>query len=157
MQLSWGPLHSDLCTMIPETTNLKEMKSILIVEDDPITTFITEKLLEPHFTVFSVKGGYEALSFLETSKVDAILMDINLGNINMDGIKTMHIIRNMHGRKHIKIIAVTAFSTNREWYIQQGFDDMLLKPLDEEKILHAINKTLKKGVQGKFAGVFSLN
>jgi CheY-like chemotaxis protein len=143
--------------MIPDKQT--EMKSILIVEDDPITTFITEKLLEPHFKVHSVNGGYEALSFLETNKVDVILMDINLSNINMDGIKTMHIIRNMHGRKHIKIIAVTAFSTNRTWYIQQGFDDMLLKPLEEENTLYAINKALalKQGAQGRFAGVFSLN
>jgi CheY-like chemotaxis protein len=142
--------------MIPETTQRKTA-SILIVDDDPITIFITEKLLEPHFNIVSVNGGYDALRFLEKNKVDIILMDINLGNINMDGIKTMHIIRNMHGHKKVKIIAITAFSTNRTWYIQQGFDDMLLKPLEEKNTLQSINNALSQGTYGKFAGVFSLN
>ena len=129
----------------------------MLVEDDPVTIFITEKLLEKYYTVTSVKNGYDALSYIESQKFDVILMDINLGDLNMDGIKTMRMIRKNPKTRNIKIIAITSFSTNRTWYIQQGFDDLLLKPLEEDTVIETIEKSFSKGHYGKFVGVFSMN
>ncbi len=119
--------------------NEKQEKRILIVEDDAICAFIAVKILSSHFTTDVVTNGYEALAAVDKCKYDAVLMDINLGDMNMDGIRTMRLIRQNMNYKRIKIFAITAFSNARESYIEQGFDDMFLKPMDPAKMIRILN------------------
>ncbi|MDO8999249.1 MAG: response regulator [Bacteroidota bacterium] len=117
---------------------------ILIVEDDPSSIFLAETYLKAHFKVHSVTNGYDALIMIEKTKFDIVLMDINLDDPAMDGPKTMRTIRYNRKYNHIKIIAVTAASGSREWYLKQGFDGHCLKPLFENGIIEEINKQLLK-------------
>jgi CheY-like chemotaxis protein len=128
-------------------------RNILLVEDDLVTTFITETLLKDHFNIKSVTSGYAALKELEDFKYDLVLMDINLGDINMDGIKTMRMIRSNRANANMKIIAVTAYSDNHRWFIEQGFNDLIIKPLTTE-MLPRLKEHLKQGSSMKS---FSLN
>ena len=120
--------------------------NILIVEDDKIHTYIAETHLKNHFHYRSVTTGYAALEAIEKEKFDVILMDINLNDETMDGIKTMRTIRYNRKHRHTKIIAVTAASDAREWFLKQGFDAHYLKPLYENEIVEEINKQLEKDV-----------
>jgi CheY-like chemotaxis protein len=122
-------------------TEQKEKKSILIVEDDPTNIFITEKYLQEHFQGDSVTNGYDALKAMEKRKYDVILMDINLGDEKMDGIRTMRMIRQNRKYRHTKIFAITAYSNNRESYIKQGFDEFFMKPVNEG-LLELINQSI---------------
>lgn len=118
-----------------KTTSHRNM-SVLIVDDDEVTVFITEMLLKNHgFKPHSVKSGYHALEIIEQHHFDLILMDINLGDINMDGIKTMRLIRQDKRFRKTKILAVTSFSNNQKWFIEQGFDGLLIKPFVPEMII----------------------
>ena len=130
-----------------KTTNKGKKNSnirILVVEDDLITTFITSSFLKKHYNFDSVTSGYAALNALEENNYDVILMDINLGDLNMDGIKTMRQIRMDKKHRDSKIIAVTGFANNEKWYVNQGFDALFLKPLEEDKIVGWINKYAEK-------------
>ena len=126
-----------------EKTLMKKQRdsvNLLIVEDDPIQTFILDTMLRDNFTITSVDNGYAALEAIETQKFDVILMDINLGNPVMDGITTMRKIKFQRKHKNIKIIAVTASSDAKEWFIKQGFDGHYLKPLIKKEIEEEINR-----------------
>ena len=125
-------------------TGANEIKKILIVEDNLVTIFIIEKLLGKYFQTHSVTNGYEALKVLEDNNYDVILMDINLGNLDMDGIKTMQKIKFDKRHKRTKIIAITTFSDERQWYIKQGFDELIIKPLLEEQTITLINNLFHK-------------
>ena len=114
---------------------------ILIVDDDPLSIFLSEKLLTKQYFTHSVQSGYEALELLQKKQFDIILMDINLDDINMDGIKTMRKIRENPDTKDNAIFALTAFSHNKRWYIDQGFDELFLKPLTND-IFNVINTYL---------------
>lgn len=105
-------------------------KKILIVEDDSLSAFLTENILKHDFIVYHVNTGYHAIEIIEKINFDVILMDINLGDINMDGIKTMRLIRNKTSLNKLKIVALTSFSKERNWYINQGFNELLIKPVD---------------------------
>lgn len=120
--------------------------NILIVEDDPIHALIAESLLENYFNIQSVNNGHFALEIIEKQKFDIILMDINLNNPAMDGIKTMRNIRYNRKHRYTKIIAVTASSDARDWYLKLGFDGHYMKPLLEEGIVQEINKHLSEPV-----------
>lgn len=137
-------------------THLSKDTRILIVEDDEVTVFLHEKLLQGHCLVKSVRSGYEALNLLQKEAFDLILMDINLGDIHMDGIKTMRIIRKEPSQWHIKIVAVTAYANNRKWYMEQGFDELVLKPLTAASLLTVLLNVLHKNKSPLETG-FSLN
>lgn len=124
----------------------KKIASILIVDDDRISVMIAEALLQKYFHIHSAANGPEAMSVMEQEQIDIVLMDINLGDEVMDGIKTMKAIRQDGRYAHAKIFAVTACSDNdKEWYLQQGFDDLYIKPIIKEEMIEVINQSFPAG------------
>jgi CheY-like chemotaxis protein len=128
---------------------LELKKKILVVEDDEQAALLAEKTLEKNFSVTVVSNGHIAINAVELIKFDAVLMDINLGDHRMDGLQTMHRIKGSARNKRLKIFAITAFSDARDWYINQGFDDLIVKPIDEKKVTAIINSKINTYVTGR--------
>lgn len=117
--------------------------SILIVEDDQVSIFIAETVLGKEFETRSVTNGYDAVKVMEEMEFDIVLMDINLGDERMDGIRTMRIIKQNRKHKYVKIFAVTAYSDDEQWFLKQGFDGLFLKPVNEQ-MRSALKETMIK-------------
>src|SRR5688572_29189596 len=122
--------------------NQRITPSILIVDDDPVCILLAEEILKKYFTVDAVTTGHAALEAIEKKKYEIVLMDINLNDETMDGIRTMRTIR--HHRKHnrTKILAVTVSADTRERFIDIGFDGHQMKPLMEGSIIEELAKHL---------------
>ncbi len=60
---------------------LKKAK-VLIVDDDPLNRLVLEKTLADEHDVFLVENGEKALTFLKTTTVDLIILDIVMPGIN---------------------------------------------------------------------------
>ncbi|MFY8326441.1 diguanylate cyclase [Pseudoalteromonas sp. ZZD1] len=60
---------------------LKKAK-VLIVDDDPLNRLVLEKTLADEHEVFLVENGEKALTFLKTTTVDLIILDIVMPGIN---------------------------------------------------------------------------
>ncbi|MFQ3621873.1 MAG: response regulator, partial [Spirochaetales bacterium] len=111
---------------------------VLIVEDDPITRAVLERVL---FTagveVFAVEKGDLALALLSTQPVDLILLDIKLEGI--DGWETASRIRKGEVGEHnarVPIIALTGYE-EPEAYAQcqqMGLNGCLAKPFEPEEL-----------------------
>ena len=127
--------------MESEGTN-KRLGNILAVEDDPIDTLVVRALLDKHFNVHIVDNGPEALALMNEIKFDIILADINLGSHEMDGVALMKLIRANEQHKTIKVFAVTSYYENRGYFIEQGFDELLTKPVIKEEILDILNASI---------------
>ena len=119
--------------------NETNQASILIVEDNDINRIVVEALLRKYFKIESVINGIDALKAVEEKYFDIILMDIHLGDGELDGIEVMKIIRKNSKYNFIKIFAVTAYFDDKQWFLDQGFDDMYIKPVIKEEMLEAIN------------------
>jgi CheY-like chemotaxis protein len=113
---------------------------VLIVEDDLINLLVAKKLLETHFTVSTASKVKDALEIVEIEKFDIILMDINLGDDEMDGIKVMKRIRSMPLSYAQKIYAVTSYAMpeDKQRFLQEGFDYYFAKPINKELIVERI-------------------
>lgn len=118
--------------------------SILIVEDNPIDALIVQTLLQPHFNIETVTNWKDAISIIEDIKFDFVLMDINLGDPIINGITLMKMIKENPKHQYLKFFAVTAFPDDDEDYINQGFDELFIKPVIKEEIFDFINKSVKE-------------
>jgi len=85
------------------------------------------------------KNGYEvvdfenatsALEWLRDSAIDLILLDILLPDMN--GSEVLTHIKELPNHQNTKVIAITGFSsiTDKEKFLNQGFDGYLSKPIN---------------------------
>jgi CheY-like chemotaxis protein len=92
-----------------------------------------------------VSDGKAAIKICSSQKYDAILMDINLKEI--EGVETLKEIRKLNDHySNIPIIAITAYALHgdKEKFISFGFTDYLSKPFVRSQLLMLLNETIKK-------------
>lgn len=120
------------------------MKSLLYIEDDAINSLIVKKLLQKDFAISLATNEETCLNALAAQRFDLILSDINLGENSISGVELMGKIRQHPNGKNTKILAVTAFAQpeDRAKYLGLGFDGYVVKPIDPNDLLNAINNTM---------------
>ncbi|MBR6222726.1 MAG: response regulator [Lachnospiraceae bacterium] len=105
---------------------------ILIVDDNAINITIAEGLLRPmKVKCYSALSGKAAIELLEKEKMDIILMDHMMPE--MDGIECTRIIReSVENAKDTPIIALTAnvMEGVRDMFISAGMNDFVAKPVN---------------------------
>jgi len=121
---------------------MAEKLKILIVEDDPANLIVSIKSFERrNVEVFSAANAFDAMVIYDkTAGLSAVITDIQLPG--MDGIEMMHKMRVKEELTKISvpIFAMTAYSfeEDRKKFVEQGFDDVFIKPVDYDKILETI-------------------
>ncbi len=111
--------------------------NILVIEDDPITTKVTQEILSnSYYQVDAANSGEMALSLTEKNDYDMILTNIGLPDIH--GCELTRKIRNSDQNKnnHTPIIGLTAQVNNKEKRecIEAGMNAVYIKPLVKEKV-----------------------
>jgi CheY-like chemotaxis protein len=118
--------------------------NVLIVDDDYVSNFIADHLLhklELCENVHFARNGDEALKFLKSCDhfPELIFLDINMPV--MDGIEFIETFRKLNLDKNkTRIIIYTASFRDKEIKMLQqiGFNDFIIKPLTEEKLLNIL-------------------
>ena len=73
---------------------------IMIVEDDFLNRRLTKKILQENgYAVLEAKNADEAMAILNKELVDLAILDINLGDGEMDGITLGTLIQNKQKQK----------------------------------------------------------
>jgi two-component system, cell cycle response regulator len=106
--------------------------TILVVDDLEANIRLLEaKLLSEYYTVLSATSGMKALEILETEKVDIILLDGMMPQ--MDGFETCKRIKANKLTSHIPVVMVTALSDieDRVKGLESGADEFLTKPVND--------------------------
>lgn len=122
--------------------NVKYGISVLMVEDDYINIFMMQKNFESLFDVTYAKNSAEAFHFLNHHTYDLVLMDINLGEENINGVDILQKMREDNRHAQTKAFAVTGYvmDGDREKYLGLGFDEHFPKPLSRDVLISAIEK-----------------
>ena len=130
---------------IPELTKPLEQINILLVEDDRMNRLLINKMLDNEWTVVSAEDGDSTLKEVDKAYKKNIFFDIMLFDINLpspwDGIKLMQHIRNKYpDYKEIPFIAQTAYAmrTDRTKLLEEGFDEYISKPINQQRLLTMI-------------------
>ncbi len=119
------------------------MATILLVDDEECVLFVYENVLgEAGYKTIRAKSGMEAIEHVKTSKIDAIMLDINMPDL--DGAATLEKIREMN--KDVPVIILSALGDEHgrgKITKSLGVSDYLLKPISNEEVLNAIKKALE--------------
>jgi len=122
---------------------MAESKTILIAEDSSVILNLTKKILElQRYRILTAKNGGEVLKHVESNKIDAILMDLNIPVKNgMECTKEIRASKNPE-IANIPIIAVTGNANNysMEDFKAVGINDYLPKPLDFDMLVETVKK-----------------
>jgi CheY-like chemotaxis protein len=117
-----------------------KFKNVLLVDDDYVSNFIAEHLLQKHKiaeNVFFSRNGDEALKLLKETKEfpELIFLDINMPV--MDGFEFIEAFRKFNLDKNRTRIIIYTSSFNPkdiEMLNNMGFHDFIIKPFTEEKL-----------------------
>lgn len=118
--------------------------TVMVVEDNGINLYyLSEILAEKGFKVITANNGKKALESFYKNKIDIILMDIQMPE--MDGITCSTIIREDKNNAAIPIIALTGYTMEEdiERCKTAGINDFLSKPINESGLMDKIVEYLK--------------
>lgn len=128
---------------------MKRPDFILLIDDDHITNYLTQRLLtrlNPSATVRIANNGEEALRIIkETADSDHITPDLILLDVNMpvmSGIEFMSALTKSEYRDNCRIVAVTTSSNKNDFAAlrKYGIDEIVLKPLTSSRMAELLNE-----------------
>jgi CheY-like chemotaxis protein len=120
---------------------------VLIAEDSSVIQNLVKKILEfQNFEITAVKNGEQVIQLLEKENFDIILLDINMPV--MDGMDCVKSIRSMSEaqKSKVPVVAITGNARNysEEEFKEAGFNDVLMKPLNFDKLVLIVKKLTEK-------------
>jgi len=118
-------------------------KTILVAEDSEDNQYLIKYYLKSvGANVEVVSNGKEAISTINKSGADLILMDIQMPVL--DGYGATDELRKSGFKNPIIALTAHALNDERERALKNGFDDYLTKPLDKNLLYKTLKKFLDK-------------
>lgn len=122
-------------------------KRVLIAEDSSVIQNLARKILEfQHYDITAVKNGEQVMQILEKEDFSILLLDINMPI--MDGMECVRRVRAMPEKEKasVPIVAITGNAKNytEEEFKTAGFNDVLVKPLNFDRLVEVVNQLTEK-------------
>jgi two-component system chemotaxis response regulator CheY len=120
------------------------MKTILIADDSPAMRAMLVSTIEMlgDYRIVEASSGFEALRLLPRGKVDLIITDINMPDIN--GLELISYLRNNSNYLSVPVFIVSTESSQKD--IEKGkllgANEYLIKPFDTTKLQTLISSYL---------------
>lgn len=124
---------------------------IFIVEDDMMNKLVLTEMTKALGRVVAAVNGDETLKIIRSRAEEGKFFDIMLFDINLpppwDGVKLMQEIRKtIKQYRSIPFIAQTAYAMagDREKLLDEGFDDYISKPINQQQLYSTMKNQLNK-------------
>ena len=142
---------------------------ILIIEDDANVVEALSLCLQLRWsevTISSTAEGTKGIKILKSSPVDAVILDINL--LDIDGFEVLRQIRSFSSVPII-IVTVRGWEEDQVRGLEMGADDYIVKPFSPRDVIARVNSVLRRAgirkvtieqplvVQGKLSLNFATN
>lgn len=129
------------------------MKLLIIEDDETILEGLNFCLTKEGYDVIAVSNGIDALKTITEEKVNLMLLDINLPDIN--GIE---LYKKIKEDKDIPTIFLTA--NDLEPTIVQaldlGADDYITKPFKTRELISRINSVLRRSYKNEYSNIINI-
>ncbi len=118
--------------------------SILIVDDDPVSRLLLEKILKKEgFKVCSAEDGVQALDIFKRQYIPIVLTDWMMPKMN--GLELCRALRSIDSPGYIFIIIITAKDSKEDIVhgLEAGADDYVSKPFHHAELLARIRTGIR--------------
>lgn len=147
--INWGKMTPDVCQ--PRDNHQMNAKTILIVDDDRTTVRLCQKLLErASYRVLSALDPLEALSILETQRMDLLISDIRMPI--MDGFEL--ITRAKQHQPDLPVLMMTGYGSieNAVQALHRGVDGLIIKPFENTtELVQIVQRVMEEAHQKREA------
>ncbi len=127
---------------------MNESPRLLLVDDDSgIRTSLSAFLSRSGFHVESVSDGEQALSAIEKSKPDLVVMDVLMPR--MDGRESLRRMRQTGNLTPVILLTQVGEATERAMALEEGADDYINKPFEPHELVARIRAVLRRVQVGK--------
>lgn len=120
-------------------------QKLLIIDDEPDLLLGLKRLLQPYFRqvqVMTAESPHTALELIKNETVNVVLSDIRMPG--MDGMALLQMLKKNAAPP--TVVLMTAYGTIDLAIdaLKQGAYDFLTKPLDEDRLVHTLQKALER-------------
>jgi DNA-binding response OmpR family regulator len=117
---------------------------ILLVEDDqPTSSFISDSLISHHYTVNHAIDGRTGLELAKAFEYDLVLLDIILPDMN--GISVCKQLRSQGYQSPILLLTAKDSTNDLVMGLDAGADDYVVKPFEMDELMARIRALLRRG------------
>ena len=117
-------------------------KRILVVDDDAMNLMLTKRILEKEYDVLLAQSGKEALLKMKGEKIDLILLDIAMPEMN--GIETFERMKEISVDIPVIFLTASGYEDDVRSAIRLGAVNYLKKPFFPKELLKRVAKELDK-------------
>lgn len=119
------------------------MTRLLVVDDDEhIRELVSVFLQNEGLSILEAVDGVDALSKLESEKIDMVIMDIMMPN--MDGWELCREIRKLNNDLPILMLTAKGETAQKVKGFNLGTDDYLVKPFEPAELIVRVKSILKR-------------
>jgi DNA-binding response OmpR family regulator len=127
------------------------MSHLLIVEDDELLRDgLCAQLVHAGHSVCSASDGVQAQALLETTRVDAVILDLGLPRL--DGISVLRWIRQRFSALPVLVLTARDGVEDRVQGLNAGADDYLTKPFSVAELVARLQALLRRARLPAFGG-----
>jgi CheY-like chemotaxis protein len=122
------------------------LRRVLVVDDDPSVRHAVEAMLTGDYEVVHAASGEEALAMVHTARIDAVLLDKGLPDL--DGYDVAREIRARPTVRDLPILVVTGHDSPEAEMeaLRSGADDWVAKPVDMDVLLARLQRLVARAV-----------
>jgi CheY-like chemotaxis protein len=116
---------------------------VIVVDDDDDTCAIFSGFLQSELQVLTARSAKECLQLLTRERVDLVLLDLLMSE--MDGLTTLHEIRNNPAIAETPVVVVTAWDDVNALAEAKrlGVKECLIKPVFRQRLLRTVRAHLR--------------
>lgn len=119
----------------------KNKQTILVIDDDPDIGTMMKMMLEyKGYTALVSERADEAMSTINSDRVDLIIMDMLLSGVN--GVDICTDLKKDTKTINIPIVMISAHPSAKDMCLSAGADDFIAKPFDMQDMLSRIDRLL---------------
>ncbi len=117
------------------------MKSILLIDDDPVVRSLVSGILRKNgYNVFVAKDGREGIDLTKEKQPDLVITDYQMPGIS--GIEVLNKIKEMNAALPVIMLTAHGDATLTIKSIQDGAFDFIEKPINSKELLQTIKNGL---------------
>ena len=131
----------------PATSTATKSLLIACIDDSPLVCQTMDRMLSSGgYQVLTIQDPLRAISTLLTRKPDLIFLDLVMPNLN--GYEISSRLRKIAAFRDTPIVILSGNAIDQAQAQAAGVSDYLEKPIQTEKLLHAIDKHIPVGARG---------